>query len=152
MDESENDVPVLEENEVLDTEQVIDRIDKLARQFLNIEVKKTKRIQEWFKYGQDFIKEVEDNIERKGCSEQTAKRDLQVNMVEKAKEISISGYKIITLDAVKDSTKRAIRVWKLFDKIGSDKIWRVRKTSVRFITELKESERDQIVSYFKDNV
>lgn len=152
LNDSKNDVPVLEENETLNNGKLVNNIDKLTRQFLRIEVEKAKRIQEWYEYGQNFIKEYKSIAATEECSEQMAKRDLRVIMVEMANEIIISGHKNVTIDAVRDSTKRAMKVAKLFDEIGSDKIWHIRKTSPRFITELKENEREQIVSYFRNNV
>lgn len=149
LNDPENGRIELTENREEINKEFNDNIGKLVRQFVRIEVEKAERINEWFEYGQNFIRESENITVREKCKEQTAKRNLRKKMVEKANDIIQRGHKVVTMDAVIDSTKRAIRVWKLFVEIGDERRWRIRKTSPRFITELKMKEREQVIKYFK---
>ncbi|PKY62851.1 hypothetical protein RhiirA4_490137 [Rhizophagus irregularis] len=108
-------------------------------------------IWKWYCYGQSVERKIEEikTQNKKKKSRQKIKAELYDKMMEfAAEENDDEEEKFNKRNSLKEKTRGAVRVYKLFIEIGQEKINNVKETFVSTIIKFTEPERDQIIEYF----
>src|SRR4051812_41937331 len=120
---------------------------ELAHLFLEVSIEgknttqaKQKEISCRYSYGKKFEKGVQEIIAKDNVSDQTARKQLFQDIIK-----HLSG---ITLETLRKRTQRAIKIYKLFEKIGVDKIKNIKSYSVDSISKFTKPQIQIILDYF----
>ena len=139
----------IENNEVAEDDSEASKPKTLARLFqkaCRAETRATKAIQEeiscWYYYGKAYEERVEEiKNARRGVSDQSARNQVYDDTMEHLP----GGF---TKDTLRKKTQRAVKIFKLFRKIGVDKIKRVISYSANAISKLTASQIRSIEQHF----
>src|ERR1700722_17479298 len=91
-------------------------------------------------YGKKFEESVQEIITRDNVSDQTARKQLFQDIIK-----HLSG---ITLETLRKRTQRAIKIYKLFEKIGVDRIKNIKSYSADSISKFTKPQIQIILDYF----
>jgi len=99
-------------------------------------------IKHWYYYGRDFIGRIKTmkRTKRKLFKEQEARKILYKEIEEASGGMA--------LKVIKENTRKAINVYKIFSEIGVERINRVKTFSYDSIGKLNKEEREEIVKNF----
>ena len=118
---------------------------RLFQKACRAETRATKAIQEiscWYYYGKAYEERVEEiKNARRGVSDQSARNQVYDDTMEHLP----GGF---TKDTLRKKTQRAVKIFKLFRKIGVDKIKRVISYSANAISKLTASQIRSIEQHF----
>ncbi len=121
----EDDIQIIDGNQELTTDMTIEV--ELAHLFLEVSIEgknttqaKQKEISCRYSYGKKFEKGVQEIIAKDNVSDQTARKQLFQDIMK-----HLSG---ITLETLRKRTQRAIKIYKLFEKIGIDRIKNIKSS------------------------
>ncbi|PKK61814.1 hypothetical protein RhiirC2_760298 [Rhizophagus irregularis] len=139
----------IENNEVAEDDSEASMPKTLARLFqkaCRAETRATKAIQEeiscWYYYGKAYEERVEEiKNARRGVSDQSARNQVYDDTMEHLP----GGF---TKDTLRKKTQRAVKIYKLFRKIGVDKIKRVISYSANAISKLTTTQIRAIEQHF----
>ena len=141
----EDDVQVIDGNQELTTDMTIEV--ELAHLFLNVSIEeknttqaKQKEISCRYSYGKKFEKGVQEIIAGDNVSDQMARQQLFQDIIK-----HLSG---ITLETLRKRTQRAIKIYKLFEKIGVDRIMNIKSYSADSISKFTKPQIQIILDYF----
>ncbi|POG78721.1 hypothetical protein GLOIN_2v1870293 [Rhizophagus irregularis DAOM 181602=DAOM 197198] len=142
---NEDDVQVIDGNQELTTDMTIEV--ELAHLFLEVSIEgknttqaKQKEISCRYSYGKRFEESVQEIIARNNVSDQTARKQLFQDIIK-----HLSG---ITLETLRKRTQRAIKIYKLFEKIGVDRIKNIKSYSADSISKFTKPQIQIILNYF----
>src|SRR5215212_2101711 len=123
---------------------------KLAHLFLKVSIEgknttqaKQKEISCRYSYGKKFEESVQEIIAKDNVSDQTARKQLFQDIIK-----HLSG---ITLETLRKRTQRAIKIYKLFEKIGVDRIKNIKSYSVNSISKFTKPQIQIILELKKPN-
>ena len=134
--EEVQEIRILRDEEI---EEEIKSIKKLVERYCEAEDINRIAVWKWYNYGKDFnVKLVERN-------NQNNRKDIYDEMI----EIMRQQNRRITRETLRKQTQQSINLCEMFDKIGVDKINRIRETTVTTILELTKKERRQIEEHFE---
>ncbi|PKY61007.1 hypothetical protein RhiirA4_485419 [Rhizophagus irregularis] len=130
-----------------------DDIKKLVEKYLDLGDMNSRMIWKWFYFGQDFKRKVNRKVDQeRERSEQTARKELYNRIMEfLVEENEDDERKQDKRNALKERTKRAIRVYKLFVKIGQHRINNIKETPVSTISSITKEEKAEIIRCLKKN-
>jgi hypothetical protein len=141
----EDDVQVIDGNQELTAEMTIEV--ELAHLFLNVSIEgknttraKQKEISCRYSYGKRFEESVQEIIARDNVSDQTARKQLFQDVIKHLSRI--------TLETLRKRTQRAIKIYKLFEKIGVDRIKNIKSYSADSISKFTKPQVQIILDYF----
>ncbi|GBC09900.1 hypothetical protein RclHR1_00920018 [Rhizophagus clarus] len=141
----EDDVQVIDGNQELTTDMTIEV--ELAHLFLEVSIEgknttqaRQKEISCRYSYGKRFEESVQEIIARDNVSDQTARKQLFQDIIK-----HLSG---ITLETLRKRTQRAIKIYKLFEKIGVDRIKNIKSYSADSISKFTKHQIQIILNYF----
>lgn len=133
----EDDIQVINGNQELTTDMTIEV--ELAHLFLKVSIEgknttqaKQKEILCRHSYGKKFEESVQEIIARDNVSDQTARKQLFQDIIK-----HLSG---ITLETLRKRTQWAIKIYKLFEKIGVDRIKNIKSYSAGSISKFTKSQ------------
>ncbi|PKC00881.1 hypothetical protein RhiirA5_457914 [Rhizophagus irregularis] len=143
--EDEDDVQVIDGNQELTTDMTIEV--KLVHLFLEVSIEgknttqaRQKEISCRYSYGKRFEESVQEIIASDNVSDQTARKQLFQDIIK-----HLSG---ITLETLRKRTQRAIKIYKLFKKIGVDRIKNIKSYSADSISKFTKPQIQIILNYF----
>src|SRR6266498_3857881 len=141
----EDDIQIIDGNQELTTDMTIEV--ELAHLFLEVSIEgknttqaKQKEISCRYSYGKKFEKGVQEIIAKDNVSDQTARKQLFQDIMK-----HLSG---ITLETLRKRTQRAIKIYKLFEKIGVDRIKNIKSYSADSISKFTKPQIQIILDYF----
>src|SRR6266496_3041781 len=141
----EDDIQIIDGNQELTTDMTIEV--ELAHLFLEVSIEgknttqaKQKEISCRYSYGKKFEKGVQEIIAKDNVSDQTARKQLFQDIMK-----HLSG---ITLETLRKRTQRAIKIYKLFEKIGIDRIKNIKSYSADSISKFTKPQIQIILDYF----
>ncbi|GES97916.1 hypothetical protein GLOIN_2v1870293 [Rhizophagus clarus] len=141
----EDDIQVIDGNQELTTDMTIEV--ELAHLFLKVSIEgknttqaKQKEILCRHLYGKKFEESIQEIIAGDNVSDQTARKQLFQDIIK-----HLSG---ITLETLRKRTQRAIKIYKLFEKIGVDRIKNIKSYSADSISKFTKSQIQIILDYF----
>src|ERR1044072_1963645 len=141
----EDDIQIIDGNQELTTDMTIEV--ELAHLFLEVSIEgknttqaKQKEISCHHSYGKKFKESVQEIIARDNVSDQTARKQLFQDIIK-----HLSG---ITLETLRKRTQRAIKIYKLFENIGVDRIKNIKSYSADSISKFTKPQIQIILDYF----
>ncbi len=130
-------------SQVLPNETKVSHDYILAQDFIQ-EVSSTqakqKEISCRYSYGKKFEKGVQEIIAKDNVSDQMARKQIFQDIIK-----HLSG---ITLETLRKRTQRAIKIYKLFEKIGVDRIKNIKSYSADSISKFTKPQIQIILNYF----
>ncbi|RGB25070.1 hypothetical protein C1646_803133, partial [Rhizophagus diaphanus] len=141
----EDDIQIIDGNQELTIDMTTEV--ELAQLFLEVSIEgknttqaKQKEISCRYSYGKKFEKGVQEIIARDNVSDQTARQQLFQDIIK-----HLSG---IILETLRKRTQRAIKIYKLFEKIGVDRIKNIKSYSADSISKFTKPQIQIILDYF----
>ncbi|CAG8695444.1 9945_t:CDS:2, partial [Acaulospora morrowiae] len=142
------DEEIIEAIDILTTNMTIEV--ELAHLFLKVSIEeknaiqaKQKEISCRYSYGKRFEMGVQELMVKENISEQTARKRLFQDIIK-----HLSG---ITLETLRKRTQRSIKLYKLIEKIGVDKIKNIKTFSADSISKFTQPQIQIILDYFSES-
>ncbi|CAI2187409.1 13915_t:CDS:2, partial [Funneliformis geosporum] len=139
------DIQIIDGNQKLLTDMTIEV--ELAHLFLKVSIEgknttqvKQKEILYRYLYGKKFKKGVQKIIAKDNISEQKARKQLFQDIIKHLSKI--------TLETLRKRTQRAIKIYKLFEKIRIDRIKNIKSYSADSISNFTKPQVQIILDYF----
>ncbi|RIA85937.1 hypothetical protein C1645_830047 [Glomus cerebriforme] len=136
---NEDDIQIIDRNQELTTDMIIEV--KLIYLFLEVSIErknttqvKQKEILCFYSYGKKFEKGIQKIIAKDNVSDQTARKQLFQDIIKHLSKI--------TLETLRKRIQKAIKIYKLFKKIGVDRIKNIKSYSADSISKFTKPQMD----------
>lgn len=130
-------------------------IEEIIKRYNRVDTTNGRDIRDWYELGRRFKQEIESRkymSKTKTRNEQTVRQELYKEIVEYITEYTQEEIRDVNRfkGKVRKRFQNAENVYELFLKIGNDRIERIKRTTVTFVVELTEGERQSIIDHFKE--